>query len=96
MNGILEGASLQTLFLIQYHILSISVSAAFPHCGYPSLQVALSLLKCKSGGWRLKMEGKMEVMHTELVVIRNIAAIAGLSLHLSCWSFFTHCQILQT
>lgn len=44
------GESLQTLFPPQYYILSISGSGAFPHCGYPSLQLDLSLLKYESGG----------------------------------------------
>lgn len=82
------GESLQTLFPPQYYILSISGSGAFPHCGYPSLQLDLSLLKYESGGKAEEGRGKWKLRSQRWVVIRNITVIGGLSIHLSCRSVF--------
>lgn len=42
--------TLQSPFPPQHHILSISVSGAFPRCGYSSLQVHLLFQKYEQGG----------------------------------------------
>lgn len=71
------GESLQTLFPPQYYILSISGSGAFPHCGYPSLQLDLSLLKYKSGGKAEEGRGKWKLWSQRWVVIRNLLSSEG-------------------